>query len=368
MSSSAKKEKTHKKSVFQPPNFSTIPLIDRLLDAGEQHLRKRGFLRVTVPRIVPASGSCENVDTLFEVYVGGQAHWFQVLPEGKSEKPKKKRVYFAQTGQLYLESLLGKGGFEKLYCLGPSARAEGKVDTRHLTEFEMVEIEFRGTFPQLLAEIELYIGALVKSVLAVDPRQRKRLGLPTSLSHLEKHPAIFPKLNYAEAIRELGLTWGDDISSAGEQELIRNHGGGPIFIIRYPNPESEKMKKILAKSTDKKAIKFFNMQSDPADPDHVLSADCIVPYGGECVGSAARVWQYEEFKQRLFSSLMFKRLKEKDPEAKLGFAWYLDMLKTYPSVPHAGCGFGQSRIFQYLLAEPDITKAVTFPSNRQRVY
>ncbi|MFA5052345.1 MAG: amino acid--tRNA ligase-related protein [Patescibacteria group bacterium] len=350
---------------FYSPNLKTISFADLMIQAGEKHLRQRGFKRVTVPRIVPASGACENIDTLFEINVDGNERWFSMDTDNG---PQHKKAYFAQTGQLYLESLLGQGGLPKLYCVGPSARAESAVDTRHLTEFEMVEIEFHGTFDELLAEIEGYMNALVGAVRTVQPSERTAYGLPEDLAHLEKHPQVFPKLLYREAIDELGLTWGDDISSAGERELIKNHGNGPIFITRYPNPESERMKKILEKDPDDKAIKFFNMLPDPNDPEHVLSADCIVPYGGECVGSAARVWRYEEFRDRLFNSLMFKRLKEKDGQAELGFAWYMHMLKTYPSVPHAGCGFGMSRIFQYLLAETDITKVVTFPSNRARLY
>jgi len=350
---------------FYKPNFTTIPFVDRMIQAGEQHLRKRGFMRVTVPRIVPASGACENVDTLFEVYMAGSALWFKI---GENGSEKKKRVYFTQTGQLYLESLLGDGGPPRLYCIGPSARAETKVDTRHLTEFEMIEIEFLGSFSELLSEIESFIGCLVGSAFSVAENERRRFGFSEDLSHLEQHPSVFPKINYADAVQELGVAWGDDLSSSQEQKLIQNHGACPIFIIRYPNPESERMKKILEKDGKDKAIKFFNMVPDSEDSDYVLSADCIVPWGGECVGSAARVWKLEEFKSRLFSSLMFQRLKEKDPDAELGFAWYLDMLKAFPSRPHAGCGFGMSRIFQYLLKTPDITEVVTFPSNRERIY
>ncbi len=347
-------------------NIKTILFGDRMTAVGEQHLRDRGFLRVTVPRIVPASGACENVDTLFEVAVGGDDHWF-IVKNGGGEK-HGKRAYFAQTGQLYLESLLGKGGLPKLYCTGPSARAEGAVDTRHLTEFEMIEIEFRGTFVELLHEIELFITRLVRSVQEVPESEREQFGIPKDLSHLDNHPEDFPRINYRDAIEELGLNWGDDISSKQEKQLIQNHGGGPILIVRFPNPESERMKKILAKDDTDKAIKFFNMIPDPEDAEQVLSCDCIVPYGGECVGSAARVWKYEEFKDRLFNSLMFKRLKEKDPDAEMGFAWYLGMLKKFPSEPHAGCGFGLSRIFQYLLADTDITNVVPFPANRECIY
>jgi len=344
---------------FHVPNFKTIRFIDRMMAVGERHLRGRGFVRVTVPRIVPASGACENVDSLFEIGMGGDSHWFG---EGT------KRAYFAQTGQLYLESLLGNGFFKKVYCVGPSGRAEAKVDTRHLTEFEMVEIEFHGTFDELLQEIESFINALVADIKEIPANERADYDLPVDLAHLKNHPTEFPKIRYQDAITELGLNWGDDISSKQEQRLITNHGGGPILITRYPNPEHPAMKEMIEGGQEDLAIKFFNMQPDPEDPRHVLSADCVVPYGGECVGSAARVWKYEEFKNRLFSSAMFKRLKEKDQKAEEGFAWYLGMLKQYPSIQHSGCGFGMSRIFQYLLGETDITKAVTFPSNRARIY
>jgi len=344
---------------FHDPNFKTIKFIDKMVEAGEAYLRRKGFQRITVPRIVPASGACENIDTLFEIGVDGDINWFN-----KGEK----RAYFAQTGQLYLESLLGRGGLEKVYCIGPSGRAEPKADTRHLTEFEMIEIEFRGDFDQLLKEIEMFITHLVMTLKSIPEEARPSYGLPKDLAHLERHPSVFPRIEYEEAIEELGLEWGDDMSSVQEQEIIKNHGGGPILIIRFPNPESERMQQLFAANKDDLAIKFFNMKPDPDNPELVQSADCIVPFGGECVGAAARVWQYEEFRDRLYNSEMFKALAAKDEKAKDGFAWYLEMLQRYPSIAHAGCGFGLSRIFQYLLGETNITQAVTFPSNRSRIY
>ena len=349
----------HKYMSEHTPNFGIVRFGDRMMREGEQHLRDRGFVRVTVPRIVPASGACENVDTLFEIAVAGDFSWF---------KDGKKRAYFAQTGQLYLESLLGEGGLPKVYCAGPSARAEQKVDTRHLTEFEMVEIEFRGSFTQLLSEIESFITRVVKSVQSIPEADRSAYGVPQDISHLDSFSKIFPKIRYSDAIQELGLEWGNDISSAQEQLLIANHGNGPVLITHFPNPESDRMQSLFKQKKEDLAIKFFNMIPDPEDNEHVLSSDCVVPFGGECVGSAARVYAYEEFKRRLFSSDMFKRLQQKDDKAEEGFSWYLSMLRHFPSFPHVGCGFGMSRIFQYLLAEKDITKVVVLPSNRATIY
>ncbi|MFA6588541.1 MAG: amino acid--tRNA ligase-related protein [Patescibacteria group bacterium] len=344
---------------YYDPNFNMIQFGDLMMQIGEAHLRNRGFLRVPTPRIVPASGACENVDTLFEVTVNGDPRWFH---------GGQKRAYIAQTCQLYLESMLGQGGKPKLYCVGPSARAEATIDNRHLTEFEMVEIEFRGSFSELLLEINLFINALVDATKKIPEADRADYGLPTDLKHLENHPLEFPRIRYADAIAELGLPWGADISSDLEKALIANHGQGPILITHYPNPASERMKLLFDHKVDKLAIKFFNMLPDPENPEYVLSCDCIVPAGGECVGSAARVHELAEFQTRLLSSPMFKRLETKDAYAKEGFAWYLHMLEKFPAMPHAGCGFGMSRIYQYLLNETDITKVVVLPSNRARLY
>jgi aspartyl/asparaginyl-tRNA synthetase len=344
---------------FYEPNFNRIQFGDLMMQVGEAHLRAQGFLRVPTPRIVPASGACENVDTLFEITVNGDPRWFH---------GGQKRAYMAQTCQLYLESMLGQGGKPKLYCAGPSARAEATIDNRHLTEFEMVEIEFRGTFPELLSEINLFINALVKAAQDIPMADRAEYSLPVELDHLTRHPLDFPRIRYVDAIAELGLPWGSDISTELEKLLIENHGRGPILITHFPNPESERMKLLFDHKVEKLAIKFFNMLPDPEDPDYVLSCDCIVPFGGECVGSAARVHDFDQFQARLLASPMYKRLKEKDAYAEEGFTWYLYMLKKFPSVPHAGCGFGMSRIYQYLLAEPDITKVVVLPSNRARLY
>ena len=204
----------------------------------------------------------------------------------------------------------------------------------------MVEIEFRASFTELLVEIEQFIAELVRTVHAIPNDERGAYNLPGDLSHLDRHPETFPRIRYCDAIAELGLAWGIDISSEQEKELIENHGGGPILITHYPNPMSARMQLLFAHRIERLAIKFFNMVPDPEDPDYVLSCDCIVPFGGECVGAAARVLQVEEFRTRLLGSPMFKRLMEKDPFAEEGFAWYLGMLERFPSVPHAGCGFG----------------------------
>ena len=114
-----------------------------VIKEAEDFFRHQGFIPLFPPKIVRASGACENIDTLFEVSVDKNHRWFD------------SNAYLSQTGQLYLEAMVP--ALKKVYCLGPSFRAEPKVDTRHLTEFTMLEIEFAGNFEELLSYEESLI-------------------------------------------------------------------------------------------------------------------------------------------------------------------------------------------------------------------
>jgi len=322
-----------------------VPLISQILIAGRQSLEKRGYTEVIVPRIVRATGACENVNTLFEVAVDKNFKWFDC------------QAYLAQTGQLYLEALVPE--LEKVYCTGPSFRAEGAVDNRHLTEFLMMEIEFAGNFNQLLKEIETFVSDIAKAI--VKESKIKHLEISKeSLDRLENCPEIFTKVTYDEAINTLQnlsekIEWGDDISSAKEKLLLEYHGNQPLFITRYPDPMYDFGKEIEVE-------KFFNMLPDTENPGRVLSCDLILPFGGESVGSAARVHLADEMVARLKNSKMFKRLEKMGGNLE-DFSWYIEQLKK-GSVPHAGCGFGMARIIQWVMGATDIKEAVTFPSNK----
>ena len=325
-----------------------VLLISEILKAGRVSLAKRGFIEVVTPRIVRATGACENVNTLFEVSVGKDFKWFG------------SQSYLAQTGQLYLEALVPE--YQKVYCSGPSFRAEATVDSRHLVEFLMMEIEFAGDFNQLLGEIEIFIKDIAKTLVSLS--QSRDLGLSEeNLRRLDSCPESFTKLTYDQAIlklKELGesIEWGDDISSIQEKNLVEHFGNQPLFITRYPDPMVDHGKAIEVE-------KFFNMLPDPENPGRVLSSDLILPFGGEAVGSAARVHLAEEMIRRLEHSKMFKRLEQMGGSLD-DFAWYIDQLKN-GSVPHAGCGFGISRITQWIMGTRDIREAVTFPSNRASI-
>ncbi len=329
--------------------LATARLEAEVFKAGRKYLDSQGFIELFPPRLVRASGACENVHTLFEVSSNRDFSWF-------GAPGHKHQAYLAQTGQLYLEAFVPY--FGKTFCSGPSFRAEAGNDNRHLTEFEMMEIEFKGTFDDLLKYIEGFIYSIVEDLLDLPLQKQKEMGLANEIHRLSKVKKVFPKITYDEAIKKLGLAWGDDIDSKKEQELVEMYGDHPLFITRYPDPMHDHGREIEVE-------KFFNMLPDPEHPGRVLSADLILPIAGESVGSAARVDDPKTLVYRLEHSKMYKRL------VSLGgsmddFKWYIDRANE-KMVPHAGCGFGMSRILRWIANTDDIKKAVTFPSNQEHI-
>jgi len=325
-------------------NKTKVKIENVVFRAGMNYLHKNGFYWIpSIPRLVKATGACENIDTLFEVSVNNCKLWF-----GKDNESRHK-AYLSQTGQLYLESLVPELG--KVFCVGSSFRAEPVIDDRHLIEFQMVEIEFDGGFDELLTYIEGFVYYIVGALYDEGMLQ----------SNIVSCPYVFPKTTYDGAIDTLQnmgeiIEWGDDINSSQEAKLVEYYGNIPIFITRFPDPSWDHGKPI-------KVEKFFNMLPDPDNPGRVLSADLILPNAGEAVGAASRVHEYKILKDRLINSRMFKRLVEKGGSID-DFGWYLNTIKERGSVPHSGCGFGMTRILKWLIGCDNIADAVVFPSNR----
>ena len=319
-----------------------------VLKQAEKFFGDQGFTAMFPPKVVRASGACENVNTLFEVSVDKNHRWFD------------RQAYLSQTGQLYLEAFVPS--LEKVYSLGPSFRAEPKVDARHLTEFMMLEIEFAGDFIKLLEYIESLAYYLAQNV-SQHPEAKEKFGLSSEdIKRLASCPPKFKRFTYDEAIKKLqnlgeDIDWGDDISSHREKLLLATVDNQPFFITHYPDPMCDHGKEIEVE-------KFFNMLPDTKTPGRVLSADMILPFGGESVGAAARVHILDELIRRLKGSKMYARLEKMGGDLD-DFSWYINQIKTNGAVPHAGCGFGMSRFLQWLSGQTDITKAVTFPANKE---
>jgi len=305
---------------------SVIRIEAELLKGARAYFDANGFTEVVVPHITRATGSCENMDTLFGLDFFG------------------RQAYLRQTGQLYLESLVPRMG--RVYCVGSSFRAEPAVDDRHLTEFTLVEIELPCDLDGLMAHIEGTILSMIQFVLRNKQKEMEILGIDKK--RLQDISIAFKKITYKEAIELLGLEFGADLKSEHERKLVEDFGNKPLFVTHYP-----------------KEIKFFNMRKNKDNPEVVNSTDLLLPYSGESVGSAEREHEHDELIERLETSYMFEQLKKRGGSLD-DFSWYLDVLKK-GSVPHAGCGFGLNRITQFILGSTDIRHSTAFPQNKENL-
>jgi asparaginyl-tRNA synthetase len=324
------KQTERRYELFTTKEMQAVAKIEAsLLKGAREYFDDNGFVEIVVPHLTRATGACENVFTMFTV-----DHF-------------NEKAYLAQTGQLYLEVLTPF--LEKVWCVGPSFRAEPSVDKRHLTEFTLIELEFQGTLRELLEHIEGVVHSMIQEVIA---KRREELELlEIDRKRLNAQPP-FKKITYTDAVRELeefNVKWGDDLKSWHEKFLTEKHGNKPLFITHYP-----------------KAIKFFNMKTNEENPDIVNSADLLLPYSGEAVGAAEREYEYEELYKRLESSTMLKQLIERGGSIK-DFEWYLEFYRKFGGIPHAGCGIGLNRVTQYVLGSKDIRTTTVFPLNKESI-
>jgi asparaginyl-tRNA synthetase len=281
-----------------------------------------GFVLVDTPILTPAA--CEGTSTLFETdYFGDSA-------------------YLAQSGQLYSEASIASLG--KVYCFGPTFRAEKSKTRRHLLEFWMIEPEM--AFADLDDCMELAEGFVTYIVQTVLERQKAQLEvLERDTTLLEKVQAPFPRITYDDAVEILhkkgvDFEWGGDFGSPDETALAEEWDK-PVLVNRFPTQ-----------------CKAFYMEPDPNRPELSLSVDCLAPEGyGEIIGGGQRIADHQ---------LLLKRIREhKLPEE--AFRWYLD-LRRYGSTPHSGFGLGIERTVAWICGLEHIRETIPFPRMLHRLY
>src|SRR5687768_7184598 len=250
------------------------------------------------------------------------------------------KAYLAQTGQLYGEA--AAAAFGKIYCFGPTFRAEKSKTRRHLTEFWMVEPEvaFNDSDDNMRLQEE-FVSYLVQRCL--ENRRAELTELERDISKLETVTPPFPRIDYTEAVRILqgkgsGVKWGDDLGAEDESLLVEGHDR-PVFIFNYP-----------------KEAKAFYMKENPADPRTVLCDDCLAPEGyGEIIGGSQREDNYDK---------LLHRIREEGlPEE--AYSWYLD-LRKYGTFVHSGFGLGLERTVSWICGLPHLREAIAFPRMMHR--
>jgi asparaginyl-tRNA synthetase len=252
------------------------------------------------------------------------------------------RAYLAQTGQLYVEA--GAAAHGKVYCFGPTFRAEKSKTRRHLTEFWMVEPEvaFADSSDNMRLQEE-FVSYLVAR--ALERRKEELQELERDTAPLERVTAPFPRVSYTDAVARLNslgsdIRWGHDLGGDDETLLAKEHDR-PVFVYNYP-----------------KQVKAFYMKENPDDPRTVLNNDCLAPEGyGEIIGGSQREDDYDR---------LLARIKEQglDPES---YRWYLD-LRKYGTFVHSGFGLGVERTVAWITGIPHIRETIAFPRQIHRLY
>jgi asparaginyl-tRNA synthetase len=308
--------------IRSPRQQAILRIRDEIIRACRDFFGERRFVLVDTPIFTPTA--CEGTTTLFETDYFGD-----------------RKAYLTQSGQLYLEAAALALG--KVYCFGPTFRAEKSKTRRHLTEFWMLETEiaFAG-LEDILDLAEALICYLVSRVLANRGAELANLERPTA--PLEAIQAPFPRLTYTEALERLAagghqVSWGDDLG-APEETFLSESFERPVMITHYP-----------------KECKAFYMKPDPTEPRTVLCVDILAPEGvGEIVGGSQR----EDDLEALLARIKEHHLPQ-DP-----LEWYLD-LRRYGSVPHAGFGLGLERLVVWICGLHHVREAIPFPRLMDRL-
>jgi asparaginyl-tRNA synthetase len=301
---------------IRTPRQNTILRIRSEIEkAFRDFFHERDFILADAPIITPAA--CEGTTTLFELDYHGE------------------KAFLSQSGQLYSEA--NAMAFGKMYCFGPTFRAEKSKTRRHLMEFWMVEAEM--AFYDMEDNIRLQEEMVYYVIQRVLEKHRADLEfIGRDISKLEAIKLPFPRISYTEAVKiiqESGedFPWGEDFG-APHETLISSKFDAPVFVHRYPTE-----------------IKAFYMKPDPENPKVVLGADLLAPEGyGEVIGGGQRIDDLALLEQRI-------REHKLPMEA---FEWYLD-LRRYGTVPHSGFGMGLERTVAWLCGLDHIRETIPFP-------
>jgi asparaginyl-tRNA synthetase len=299
-----------------------IKIRHEIIRACRDFFDQRGFVLIDAPIFTPAA--CEGTTTLFET------NYFD------------SKAYLTQSGQLYMEA--AAMAFGKVYCFGPTFRAEKSKTRRHLTEFWMIEPEV--AYLDLNGAMDLaedFVEYIVHRVLEKRREELKVIERDTAV--LEKVNKPFPRIKYDDAVdilkkNNIEFQWGNDLGGTDET-VISQQFDRPVMVHRYPAN-----------------VKAFYMKNDPEEAERALCVDMLAPEGyGEIIGGGQR----EDVLQVLEQKIKAHNLPTE------AFAWYLD-LRRYGTVPHSGFGMGIERTVAWICGLSHVRETIPFPRMMYRLY
>lgn len=305
-----------------PRQNAIMRIRSEVIKACRDFLDERGFVLIDAPILTPAA--CEGTTTLF------QTQYFE------------EQAYLSQSGQLYNEA--AAMAFGRVYCFGPTFRAEKSKTRRHLIEFWMLEPEMayydQEDNMRLQEELVSYVVARV-----LERRRRELDVIGRDVGPLERVKPPFPRLAYDDAVKTLRdngeeFKWGDDFG-APHETIIAGAFDRPVFVHSFPT-----------------TCKAFYMKPNPERPEVVLSADLLAPEGyGEIIGGGQRIDDPE---------LLDQRIREHNLPGD-AYGWYMD-LRRYGTVPHSGFGLGIERTLAWICGLDHVRETIPFPRLLNRIY
>ena len=315
--------------------WATLRVRATVIKAIRDWLDDHGFILMDTPILTPAA--CEGTTTLFETDYHGTP------------------AYLSQSGQLYNEATIM--AFGRVYCFGPTFRAEKSKTRRHIQEFWMVEPE--AAYVDMwdnMAIQEQFVSYVVQTTLRERSHELEFLG--RDLSRLEQIEPPFPRIHYDEAVQIINegaaagevvppndepvpaIEWGDDFG-APQETYVAERFDKPVFVHHYPT-----------------AAKAFYMAQEPDRPETCRSSDLLAPEGyGEIIGGGERSSDLAYLEAQI----------ERHNLPREAYEWYLD-LRRYGSVPHSGFGLGVERTVMWICGLSHIRETIPFPRLLGRIY
>jgi nondiscriminating aspartyl-tRNA synthetase len=304
-----------------PENQAIFKIQSKLVEGTYEYLTKSGFTNIFTPCLmgVPSESGAETFTVSYF----------------------EKNAFLRQDPQLHRQLTIA-GGFEKIFEIGPSWRAELSHTTRHLCEHRgiAVEIAYLTSEEDTMRLEEQVIVAALKKVKSDCKEELKLLG-----KEVEIPKTPFPELRYPEIYKILEglgskIKFGEDNSWEDEQLLAKyvkeKYNSDFFFINRFPF-----------------AVKPFYVMRLDEDKAWARSVD-LVYNGIEISSGGQREHRYKDLMQNV---------KEKNMK---NVEWFTNNFK-YGVPPHGGFCIGVERLTKQLLGIENVRETTLYPRDPERL-
>jgi aspartyl-tRNA synthetase len=301
----------------KPRNLAIFKVRAEVNKALRDFFYKEGFIEMQTPKIVGMGA--EGGATMFKFDYFG------------------KRAYLSQSQQLY-KQMLNIAGFDKVYEIGPTFRAEKSHTTRHITEFTHIDVEmsFIKDEDDIYKLQERLLVFILEHVRKTCERELRLLNV-----NIEIPKIPFPRIKYSEGLKLLEKA-GIKSKEIGQEEEVKL---GEIIKQKY------KTEFYFITKMPVKDVKFYCMQ----DGDEARYGDLEFK-GNEISSGGQREHRYE---------ILIKQIKDQKLNLK-DFEYYTEPFK-YGVPSHGGFGMGCDRLVQFILNIENIREAVLFPRDTERL-